>query len=107
MILKNLLLILPTGLISSMLKTLRTNLNEQTAKYIEENGMYHFTKDLDTANKIIESGKINPSKNAIVSYGVPAAFLFAGIQVLIIILKIFLKEHGIIYYCIRPNIVCS
>lgn len=62
-----------------MLKTLRTNLNEQTAKYIEENGMYHFTKDLDTANKIIESGKINPSKNAIVSYGVPAAFLFAGI----------------------------
>lgn len=79
MILKNLLLILPTGLISSILKTLRTNLNEQTAKYIEENGMYHFTNNLDTANKIIESGKINPSKNAIVSYGVPAAFLFAGI----------------------------
>ena len=79
MILKNLLLILPTGLISSILKTLRTNLNEQTAKYIEENGMYHFTNNLDTANKIIESGKINPSKNAMVSYGVPAAFLFAGI----------------------------
>ena len=79
MILKNLLLVLPSIVSSFFAKSVRTNLNEDVVKYIEENGLYHFTKDLDTANKIIESGMINPTKGYFSSYGKPAAFLFAGI----------------------------
>lgn len=79
MILQNLLLVLPAGVLSTITKIARTKLNEETVKYISENGMYHFTSNEETANKIIESGNIRPSKSAIVSYGIPAAFLFAGL----------------------------
>lgn len=78
MILKNLILLLPTGIISSLSKTIRTNLDKSTAEYIEQNGLYHFTNSMETAYKIIDSGKINPNKNILVSYGIPGAFMFAG-----------------------------
>lgn len=79
MILKNLFLVFPSIASSFLTKFIKTNLNEEVVKYIEENGLYHFTKDMDTVNKIVESGKINPSKGFFASYGVPATFLFAGI----------------------------
>ncbi len=79
MILKNLILMLPESILAALIKTIRTNLDKETAEYIDKNGLYHFTRDLETANKIIESGKINPTKSIFVSYGIPGAFMFAGI----------------------------
>ena len=79
MILKNLILMLPESILAALTKTIRTNLDKETAEYIEKNGLYHFTRDYETANKIIESGKINPTKSVFVSYGIPGAFMFAGI----------------------------
>lgn len=79
MILQNLLLILPSSILATFTKFLKTNLDEQTSKYISNNGLYHFTKNIDTANQIIQSGRINPTKGILASYGLPAAFMFAGI----------------------------
>lgn len=79
MILKNLILMLPESILAALIKTIRTNLDKETAEYIDKNGLYHFTRDLETANKIIESGKINPTKSVFVSYGIPGTFMFAGI----------------------------
>lgn len=79
MILKNLILMLPESILAALIKIIRTNLDKETAEYIDKNGLYHFTRDLETANKIIESGKINPTKSVFVSYGIPGTFMFAGI----------------------------
>lgn len=93
MILKNMLLILPSSVLAVITRFYRTNLNEQTAKYISENGLYHFTKDMETANKILESGKINPSKGILNAYGKAGTYMFAGIPDYDVYLKNFSREY--------------
>ena len=93
MILKNLCLILPSSVLAVISKFYRTNLNEQTVKYISENGLYHFTKDIETANKIIDSGKINPTKGLYNAYGKDGTYMFAGIPDYDTYLKNFSREY--------------
>lgn len=65
----------------SILKVVRTNIDEFGKQEILHNGLYHITKDEDTAKKIIESEHLRPAigigKN-ITSYGRASVFLFNG-----------------------------
>lgn len=78
MILKNLAVMFPIEIVTAITKFIKTKIDEHTASYIEENGLYHFTSNEDAAERIKESGYIKES-NRSVSYGIPSSFMFAGI----------------------------
>jgi len=77
MILKNLAVLFPSEIWTILTKFAKTKIDEKSANYIEENGLYHFTPNEEVAQLIIKSGYIKES-NAVLSYGIPASFLFAG-----------------------------
>lgn len=77
MILKNLAILFPSEIWTILTKFAKTKIDEHTANYIEENGLYHFVPNEEVARLIKQSGYIRES-NAILSYGVPSAFMFAG-----------------------------
>lgn len=52
-------------------------LTEKVKEESIKSGLYHFVKDDDTADAIIESGYLRPSDN-ITSYGRKSAFMFCG-----------------------------
>lgn len=76
---KDFILLFPRGITAGLVKTVRTNPTDKMKEYIEENGLYHITSDEETVDKIIESGMLKKTKSIADSYGIPAAFMFAGI----------------------------
>lgn len=72
---------LPNGLISSLLKGVKLNIDEIGKEEIIKNGLYHITPNEEIADKILESQYLRPStgiaKN-ITSYGKASVFLFNG-----------------------------
>ena len=73
----DLIMVFPTGLSASFLKIIKGKLTPEVAEYIDENKLYHFTNN-NAADKILESGYIR-SGGILTSYGIPAAYMFAGI----------------------------
>lgn len=79
--LRDFMLYMPRWIYATTAKHIRTNIPEETKKYIEENHLYHITKDEDTGEKIIASGYLKPATGImkyIDSYGSPVACMFAG-----------------------------
>ncbi len=72
---------LPNAFISSVLKGIKVNIDEEGKNQIIEHGLYHVTKNEQTATKILESNYLKPStglmKN-IKSYGTACVCLFNG-----------------------------
>lgn len=79
---KSMLLYFPKGVISTLAKHYRTNLDDNVKDKIIEEGMYHFT-DKESALKIKESEVLYPATKTlskyINSYGTPVACMFAGL----------------------------
>lgn len=73
----DLIMIFPTGFSASFLKIIKGKLTPEVAEYIDKNKLYHFTNN-NAADKILESGYIR-SGGILTSYGIPAAYMFAGI----------------------------
>lgn len=79
--LKDFILYLPRWGYSTAVKHIRTQIPEETKEYIQENHLYHITKDEETVEKIIDSGYLKPASGMmkyIDSYGSPVACMFAG-----------------------------
>lgn len=76
--LSNFITFLPNSFLTVILRTIRTNLSNDISNYIVNNGLYHVVPNKEIGNKILESGHIRPS-STIASYGMPSAFMFAGI----------------------------
>lgn len=74
----DLLIFIPGAVISTAAKTIKTRIPEQTKEYVEQNHLYHFTRDKETAGMIMDSGYLKPGSK-ISSYGKEACFMFAGI----------------------------
>ena len=64
------------SIVTKYMEDTLTNNNELTKKAMEE-GLIHFT-DIDSANKIIQSGEIRPTKNLPFLYDSNKAYMFAG-----------------------------
>ena len=45
----------PGAFLATLSKTIKTDISEETKKYIEDNHLYHCTAKRETADKIIES----------------------------------------------------
>lgn len=75
--LSNFITFLPNSFLTVILRTLRTNLSPEISNYITNNGLYHVVPNEEIGNKILESGHIR-SSSALISYGIPSAFMFAG-----------------------------
>lgn len=77
----DLILFYPSAFISILTKTIRTNIDENTKQYIEENHLYHCSskENIDT---ILDTGYLKPAtgllKN-VTSYGKSCCFMFAGL----------------------------
>ena len=78
MILKDYVALLSANITAVLLKTVRLNMNETVANYIQKNGLYHFTKSLETAELIKQSGMIKQS-GKFASLGSNITYLFAGV----------------------------
>ena len=79
---KNILLYLPNGFVSTLAKHYRTNLDDSIKDKIIEEGMYHFVPNEEVANAIVESEYLKPAEGwdkYINSYGTPVACMFAGL----------------------------
>lgn len=77
---KDIMLYLPRGVVSTLAKQYRTDLDDTVKDKIIEEGMYHFT-DEESALKIQESEYLKPASGFmkyINSYGTPVACLFCG-----------------------------
>ena len=81
MIIKDIAMFVPNALISSLLKTVRVNIDDVGKQEILKNGLYHITKDEETSDKIIKSHHLRPAtgimKN-INSYGIACIHMFNG-----------------------------
>lgn len=77
MILKNFIAFFPIAVSEILLKTVKLKINEPVLNYIDENGLYHFTPNLDVAEQIKESGLVKQSSK-FASYGNNVSFFFAG-----------------------------
>lgn len=81
MIIKDMMMFLPNTMMS-LLKVVRTDIDDIAKQEILKNGLYHITKDEETAEKIIQSEHLRPAtgitKN-INSYGKACVYLFNGI----------------------------
>ena len=79
---KDMVLYLPRGFYSSILKGYRADLDDNIKEKIIEDGMYHFVPNEDVANAIVESEYLKPASGMInkyiTSYGTPVACLFCG-----------------------------
>lgn len=77
---QDIMLYLPRGLLSTIAKTYRADLDDKVKDKIIEEGMYHFTSE-ETAKAIVESEYLKPATGSmkyINSYGTPVACLFCG-----------------------------
>lgn len=81
MLIKDIAMFLPRGIVSTILKTIRTDIDKVGKEQILKNGLYHITTDEETAQLILDSGYLKPStgilKN-INSYGTAVACMFNG-----------------------------
>ena len=81
MLIKDIAKFLPRGIVSTILKTIRTDIDKVGKEQILKNGLYHITTDEETAQLILDSGYLKPStgilKN-INSYGTAVACMFNG-----------------------------
>lgn len=75
---KDFLLFLPRGIISTITKIYREDISEELSSYIEKEGLYHIVPNEDIAQKIISSEKIKANKSIVNSYGSPVCCMFAG-----------------------------
>ena len=82
MLIKDIAMFLPRGLMSTILKAIRTDIDTVGKEEILKNGLYHVTKDRKTAELIVNSEYLKPStgilKN-INSYGTAVACMFDGV----------------------------
>lgn len=81
MLIKDIAMFLPRGIISTFLKTVRTDIDTAGKEEILKNGLYHITTDEKTAQAILDSEYLKPStgilKN-INSYGTAVVCMFNG-----------------------------
>ena len=79
---KDIALFLPNGILASLLKIVKLNIDEAGKEEIVKNGLYHITSSDEVADKILESGYLRPAtgviKKNITSYGKACVFLFNG-----------------------------
>lgn len=79
---KDMMLYLPRGVYSSLLKSYRANLDDKVKDKILEDGMYHFVPNEDVGQAILDSEYLKPASGLInkyiTSYGTPVACLFCG-----------------------------
>lgn len=81
MLIKDIVMFLPNALISSILKIGRLDINDIEKQEILKNGLYHITKDEETAEMIIKSQHLKPAKGImknINSYGTASVCFFCG-----------------------------
>lgn len=101
----DLIVFFPGAFIGTLAKVIRTNISEVSKEYIEKNHLYHFVKDKQIAEKIIESNHLKPAtglfKN-IASYGKAASFMFGGLPTM----DSFIKNMSINPY-INPEVIIN
>lgn len=71
----------PSGLLSSLLKGVRLDIDEAGKQEILKNGLYHLTLKEEVVDKILETQYLRPStgiRKNIISYGRASVFLFNG-----------------------------
>ena len=82
MLIKDIAMFVPRGIISTILKSVRTDIDTVGKEEILQNGLYHITKDQETAELILNSEYLKPStgilKN-INSFGTAVACMFDGL----------------------------
>lgn len=82
MLIKDIAMFVPRGIISTILKSVRTDIDTAGKEEILQNGLYHITKDQETAELILNSEYLKPStgilKN-INSFGTAVACMFDGL----------------------------
>ncbi len=82
MLIKDIAMFVPRGIISTILKSVRTDIDTVGKEEILQNGLYHITKDQETAELILNSKYLKPStgilKN-INSFGTAVACMFDGL----------------------------
>lgn len=82
MLIKDIALLIPRSFISTILKTVRTDIDKVGKEQILKNGLYHITPNEEIAKQIIDSGYLKPAtglmKN-INSYGTSVTCMFDGI----------------------------
>lgn len=79
---KNILLYLPNGFISTLAKHYRTSLDDKIKDKILEDGMYHFVPNEEVGQAILDSEYLKPAEGwdkYINSYGTPVACMFGGV----------------------------
>ena len=77
---KDMILYLPRGFVSTLAKYYRTDLDDKIKDKILEDGLYHFT-DEESAKLIVDSEYLKPATGKMKytnSYGTPVACMFAG-----------------------------
>lgn len=81
MIIKDIAMFFPNTFISTILKFSREDIEDKGKQEILKNGLYHITKNEETAKKIIESQYLRPARGVgknINSYGTACVCLFNG-----------------------------
>ena len=85
MLIKDIAMFVPRGIISTILKSVRTDIDTVGKEEILQNGLYHITKDQETAELILNSEYLKPStgilKN-INSFGTAVACMFDGLPIM-------------------------
>lgn len=82
MLIKDIAMFLPRGIVSTILKTVRTDIDKAGKEQILKNGLYHMTTDEETVQLILDSGYLKPSTGILKnlnSYGTAAVCMFNGI----------------------------
>lgn len=82
MLIKDIAMFLPRGIVSTILKTVRTDIDKAGKEQILKNGLYHLTTDEETVQLILDSGYLKPSTGILKnlnSYGTAAVCMFNGI----------------------------
>ena len=110
MLIKDIAMFLPRGITSTILKTVRTDIDKIGKEQILKNGLYHITTDETTAEAIINSGYLKPAtgilKN-INSFGTATVCMFNGIPTIDNYMKNIETTKSSYNPLITPNIVLN
>lgn len=110
MLIKDIAMFLPRGIVSTILKTVRTDIDKVGKEQILKNGLYHMTTDEETVQLILDSGYLKPSTGILKnlnSYGKAAVCMFNGIPTMEDYMKNLETTKAFNNPLITPNMVLN
>lgn len=110
MLIKDIAMFLPRGIVSTILKTVRTDIDKVGKEQILKNGLYHMTTDEETVQLILDSGYLKPSTGILKnlnSYGTAAVCMFNGIPTMEDYMKNLETTKAFNNPLITPNMVLN